>query len=183
MNPYAVGDRLASLQGLTQPARVYLRGRICSTDCCTSPLTGVRGAVIQWQLLVKRAYDQYEQLYATGIIGEELTVEAPGGHVRVATEGLQIYVAATNGTTVTIVPELLDALAGLVDPADLHAFAARRELRYRELALPSGLGVRLRATVSPIEHVAAYRDSGGAPFVARGDLEPPVLSQDVPEFA
>lgn len=183
MNPFAVGDRLASLQGIDQPTRVYLRGRICSADGCTSPVTGVCGAVIQYQLAYKLARDRYETLHASGIVGEELTIDAPGGKVRVATEGLQIYVAAANTTAVCIVPDLLPAIAGLVDLAGLHPLAARRELYYRELALPSGLAVRLRATVSRIEHVAAYRDSGGAPYVARGDLEPPSLSQDVPEFA
>ncbi len=187
MNDYLqAAIRLDSLAGVRAPSKVYVRGRVESPNAVQSPISGARAALLQWQMLVREP-PTGERIGFSGLLGKELAIKTPHATVRVLTEGLTLYVQG-NTNARRLEPKHLN-LARELTGADADTSATLRLmieaelLYYSEQCVYSEMLVRLRAVVAPVEGVTFYRHAGGPPFVTRADLEAPVLSQDVPEFA
>jgi len=178
--------RRESLAAITGPTKVYVRGRIESPNSVLSPITGARVALIQWQMLLREPPDG-ERIAFSGLLGKEVAITTAHATVRVLTDGLTVYVQG-NTTTQRLTPKLLNPARELTGAdaetsAFIRSMIVDERLYYTEQCVYSEMPVRLRGVVTPVDGVTFYRHSGGPPFVTRADLEAPVLSQDVPEFA
>jgi hypothetical protein len=176
-----------SLSGIQQPTPVEVRGVLVSPDAVVSPVTGQAAAIIQYYVFIPGepakgffSSPKPDRLLETGFFGEALLVRVDEAVVRVPVGDLDVYFAGANTAAVPLPGS--SPLVMHLQP-DNQVLARQGALHYRELFITSGTGVRLRATVAPMEGDVPYRVGAGVAFMVVEQAGPAQLSVDVPELA
>ena len=184
-----VAGRLAGTLGAAaEPYKVSVLTTIVSPISVTSPLTGLRAAMLHVELVERiplahqddmlmegrrRDTDLYESLGVV-VFGDVVTLRDEDGDeitIVVGRARIEPQLPRHGGTPLSRVPpELVPMLAKA---------SGRGVVCYRELTLGESDKIRLKAVVEPSQHVVAsgYRSGTRLTYVARDDLAPVVLEE------
>jgi hypothetical protein len=176
-------SRRTSLDAILVPTSVYVTGWVASPNEVESPVTSARAALIKWYVFGRGTARGFDEAIATGVLGEAVLLTSENRIVRVPTRHLQVYVAAANAEAHLIIEPLPRALAHLLGNEQVVERIRLGELHYREHLLQKGDRVRLRAVVAPHVQRGPYRTTADDQLMVVDEMEHPVLSIDVPEFA
>jgi hypothetical protein len=168
------------------PVSVSVVTTIVSPSSVTSPLTGLRAAIIHLEIVERvplvrdqgmgsedETSDVYNSLGVV-ILGDVATLrDEDGDEITIVAHRARIQPALMRrgGTPLgRVPPEVVPLLANA---------SGRGVICYRELPLAMGDAVRLKAMVEPTQSVVAtgYRSGTRVTYVARDDLAPVVLEE------
>lgn len=178
-----VAGRLSAALGARDPVKVSVLTTVVSPDTIMSPISGVRAAVIDIEILERipassndsreSDTDVYE-LLGTFVFGDLVTLRDEGGDeisIVVGRARIDPQLPRHGGHPLSRVPpEVVPLLARA---------SGRGVVCYRELTLEDGDKVRLKATIEPSHTVVSsgYRSGTKSSYVARDDLAPVVLEE------